>query len=42
MVGKATIDRGSVVEAAEVFPAGSVRVALTVQEPVDNVGRSHD
>jgi hypothetical protein len=42
VVGKETIDRGSVVEDAEVFPAGSVSVALTVQEPVDNVGRSHD
>jgi len=41
-VGGLTIVNGNVDEADEVFPAGSVSVALTVHEPGVNVDRSHD
>ena len=41
-VGGLTIVSANVDDANEVFPAGSVSVALTVHEPGVNVDRSHD
>ena len=42
VTGGFVIVNGNELDANDVFPAGSVSVPVTVHEPVDNVGRSHD